>query len=160
MKTIAASLTFSLLVVVTAVNAGDGGSASEAGDPGSWGSYQGLRVPSNSDIRGARSYLPAAPRSSLSVDSANANNEGGVVTFHYAPNFKDSVKEQGVKSGSQPAVGGRSGFSFYGQLGDPRYGLKGVEGLMPSERPGGFVFDSQRDFRRYPGFSLGIGYDF
>lgn len=129
-------------------------------DLSSWGSYQGLRVPNVSDSRAARSYLPAAPKSSLSVDSASANNEGGVVTFHYAPSFKDSGKDQGTRSGAQPAIGGRSGFSFYGQLGDPRYGLKGSEGAMPSDRLGGFVFDAQRDFRRYPGFSLGIGYDF
>jgi len=112
----------------------------------------------------ARNYLPTVPKSSLSVDSASATNEGGVVTFHYAPSFfKDSSKEQALRSAGQPPVSSRSGgFSLYGQVGDPRYGLRGSEGLMmtPSDRPGGFVFDSQRDFRRYPGFSLGIGYDF
>ena len=137
--------------------AADPGSTGD--DPGSWGSYQGLRVIGNGESHGIRSYLPAPPKSSLSVDAASANNDGGVVTFHYSPSFRDS-KEAVAKATAQPNVGGRSGFSFYGQLGDPRHGLKGTEGLLPADRPGGFVFDAQRDFRRYPGFSLGVGYDF
>jgi hypothetical protein len=158
-RTIAIRLMLGMLVAIP-VRAGEVGPALVGSDPDSWGSYRGLRVPSNGDSRVARSYLPTAPKSSLSVDSASANNEGGVVTFHYAPNFKDSSKDQGLRSAVQPPVGSRSGLSFYGQLGDPRYGLKGGENLMPSDRVGGFVFDAQRDFRRYPGFSLGIGYDF
>lgn len=133
------------------------------GDPSAWGSYQGIRVPAGGDLRIPRSGLPAAPKSSFSVDTASANNEGGVVRFHYAPSFKDAAKESSLKSAGQPPVGGRSGFSFFGQLGDPRYGMKGgegFEGLAASDRPGGFILDSQRDFRRYPGFSLGVGYDF
>lgn len=133
-------------------------------DPSAWGSYQGLRVPpAGGEFRLPRSVLPAAPKSSFTVDAAGANNEGGVLRFHYSPTFKDPTKESSLKAAGQAAVGGRSGFSFYGQLGDPRYGLKGVEGfegLVPSDRPGGFILDVQRDFRRNPGFSLGVGYDF
>jgi hypothetical protein len=97
------------------------------------------------------------------VDAASASNEGGLVRFHYSPSFKDPAKDSTLKATGQPPAGGRSGFSFYGQLGDPRYGVKGVDGmeaLAPSDRPGGFILDVQRDFRRYPGFSLGVGYDF
>ena len=133
------------------------------GDPSAWGSYQGLRVPASGDIRLPRSVLPVAPKSSFTVDAASANNEGGVLRFHYAPSFKDPARESSLKASGQPPVGGRSGFSFYGQVGDPRYGMKGVEGfegLAPSDRPGGFILDVQRDFRRYPGLSLGVGYDF
>jgi hypothetical protein len=143
------------------------GRATQAGDlpadPSAWGSYHGLRVPAGSDLRLPRSVLPAVPKSSFSVDAAGANNEGGVLRFHYSPSFKDAAKEQRLRAAGQPPVGGRSGFSFYGQLGDPRYGMKGFEGLegvLPSDRPGGFILDVQRDFRRYPGFSLGVGYDF
>jgi hypothetical protein len=152
-----------LIVAIAALSPALSGAA-ELGltgeDPGSWGSYQGLRVLGNGESHGVRSYLPAPPKSSLSVEAASASNEGGTVTFHYAPSFRDSAKELGAKYGVPPPTGGRSGFSFFGQLGDPRYGLKGTEGLLASERPGGFVFDAQRDFRRYPGFSLGVGYDF
>jgi len=133
---------------------------STADDGESWGSYQGLRVPGNGESRGIRSYLPAPPRNALTVESASANNDGGVVTFHYSPSFRDPNKDAVAKAATHPVMGGRSGFSFYGQLGDPRYGLKGVDRLLPSDRPGGFVFDAERDFRRYPGFSLGVGYDF
>jgi hypothetical protein len=129
-------------------------------DPGSWGSYQGLRVNGASESRGVRSYLPAPPKSNFTVDSASANNEGGVVTFFYSPSFKDSSKDGVGRAAAQPTAGGRSGFSFFGQLGDPRYGLKGTDTHLPADRPGGFVFDAQRDFRRYPGFSFGVGYDF
>jgi hypothetical protein len=131
-------------------------------DPSAWGSYQGLRVPSASgEFRLPRSVLSPAPKSSFTIDAAGANNEGGVLRFHYSPSFRDPAKESSLKA--QSAVGGRSGFSFYGQLGDPRYGPKGVEGfegLVPSDRPGGFILDPQRDFRRNPGVSLGVGYDF
>lgn len=131
-------------------------------DPSAWGSYRGLRVPSaGSEFRLPRSVLPAES-SSFTVDAAGANNEGGMLRFHYSPSFRDPSKESNLRSG-RSAVGGRSGFSFYGQLGDPRFGLKGVEGvagLVPSDRPGGFILDAQRDFRRNPGVSLGVGYDF
>lgn len=143
--------------------AGAAETANLPADPSAWGSYQGLRVPpAGGEFRLPRTLLPTAPRSSFTVDAAGANNEGGVLRFHYAPSFKDT-KESGLKGAGQPPVGGRSGFSFYGQLGDPRYGMKGVEGfegLVPSDRPGGFILDVQRDFRRNPGFSLGVGYDF
>jgi hypothetical protein len=130
-------------------------------DPSAWGSYQGLRVPSASgEFRLPRSVLAPAPKSSFSIDAAGANNEGGVLRFHYSPSFRDPTKESSLKA--QSAAAGRSGFSFYGQLGDPRYGLKGegFDGLVPSDRPGGFILDPQRDFRRNPGVSLGVGYDF
>lgn len=144
------------------------GGAAEPGnlpaDPSAWGSYQGLRVPpAGGEFRLPRSVLPAVPRSNFTVDAAGANNEGGVLRFHYAPSFRDSARESSQKGVGQGPVGGRSGFSFYGQLGDPRYGLRGIEGfegLVPSDRPGGFILDPQRDFRRNPGFSLGVGYDF
>jgi hypothetical protein len=142
------------------------GAAAQSGDlpadPSTWGSYQGLRVPASGEFRLPRSVLPATPKSSFAVDAAGANNEGGMLRFHYFPSFKDP-KESSPRAMGQPSVGGRSGFSFYGQLGDPRYGITGTEGfesLAPSDRPGGFIFDVQRDFRRYPGFSLGVGYDF
>ncbi|MCU0973040.1 MAG: hypothetical protein MUF80_03640 [Burkholderiales bacterium] len=150
------------LVVMVPEVGGAAQSGDMPGDPSAWGSYQGLRVPTG-DFRLPKSLLPVAPKSGFSVDAASANNEGGVVRFHYAPNFKDPTKESALRAVGQPPVGGRSGFSFYGQLGDPRYGLKGAEGfegLTPSDRPGGFILDVQRDFRRYPGLSLGVGYDF
>ncbi|MFO1206036.1 MAG: hypothetical protein U1E63_09975 [Burkholderiales bacterium] len=132
-------------------------------DPSAWGSYRGLRVPSSgSEFRLPRSLLSAEPKSSFTVDAAGANNEGGMLRFHYSPSFRDAAKESSLKA-AQSAVGGRSGFSLYGQLGDPRFGLKGVDGvagLVPSDRPGGFILDPQRDFRRNPGVSLGVGYDF
>jgi hypothetical protein len=163
MKTIRLVATWAALTVVP-VSGGAMQSGDLPSDPAAWGSYQGLRVPASGDSRLPRSYLPAVPSSSFSVDAAGASNEGGVVRFHYAPSFKEPSKDSsGLRSASQAPVGGRSGFSFYGQLGDPRFGIKGVEGLesfVPSDRPGGFVLDVQRDFRRNPGFSLGVGYDF
>ncbi len=131
-------------------------------DPSAWGSYRGLRVfPAGSEFRLPRS-VPAEAKSNFTVDAAGANNEGGMLRFHYSPSFKDPAKESSLKA-SQSAASGRSGFSFYGQLGDPRFGMKGIDsvaGLAPSDRPGGFILDPQRDFRRNPGVSLGVGYDF
>jgi hypothetical protein len=163
MKKIRLAVALAALAVVPVA-----GRAAQTGDlpadPSAWGSYQGLRVPpAGGEFRLPRTVLPAAPKSSFTVDAAGASNEGGVLRFHYSPSFKDPSKESGLKAVGQPPVGGRGGFSFYGQLGDPRYGMKGVEGfegLVPSDRPGGFILDVQRDFRRYPGFSLGVGYDF
>jgi len=132
-------------------------------DPSSWGSYQGIRVPPGGESLISRSYLPSAPKSSFSVDAASATNEGGIVRFHYSPSFRESAKDSSLRAGGYPSKAGRSGFSFYGQLGDPRYGntaIDGREALLPSDRPGGFILDPQRDFRRYSGFSFGVGYDF
>jgi hypothetical protein len=162
-KTRLAVAVAALVALPVAAEAADSGGVSA--DPSAWGSYQGLRVPpASGEFRLPRSVLPTPPKSNFSVDAAGANNEGGVLRFHYSPSFKDPAKESSLKAG-QPPVAGRSGFSFFGQLGDPRYGMTGVEGfdgLVPSaaDRAGGFVLDAQRDFRRYPGFSLGVGYDF
>lgn len=124
-------------------------------DPGAWGSYQGLKVPGGLENRVLRGFQASSSTlSSFNLEAGDVTSEGGSVTFSYSPLVKDQ------KALNQSSVGIKSRFSFYGQLGDPRYGVRGADGLMPSDRPGGFVYDAQRDFRHNSGFSLGIGYDF